>query len=70
MAAGEIAIRTAEGSRGQVAAERGLVELCRRGDAQAFARHRRVAQVVEAAVEAVRLAESPAVLHLKLVLVL
>jgi RNA polymerase sigma-70 factor (ECF subfamily) len=38
MAAGEIAIRTAEGGLGQVAAERGLVEQCRRGDAQAFAR--------------------------------
>ena len=38
MAAGEIAIRTAEAARGESGADQGLVERCRRGDAEAFAR--------------------------------
>ena len=38
MASRELAIRSAETFAGSAAGERGLVELCRRGDAEAFAR--------------------------------
>ncbi len=38
MASRELALGSAEAFAGPLAAERGLVEQCRRGDAQAFAR--------------------------------
>jgi RNA polymerase sigma-70 factor (ECF subfamily) len=38
MASGEVAFGTSDAFAGAIAAERGLVELCRKGDAEAFAR--------------------------------
>ena len=38
MASREIALGSAEAFAGKAAVERGLVEMCRRGDAEAFAR--------------------------------